>query len=67
MRGEVQLLRLWQEEEAEKLMVDCFSKNFIDYEASKPQSSSVKQLLTAPIRNIPSLPVRSFSTLEFLP
>jgi len=24
-----------QEEEAEKLMVECFPKNFIDYEVSK--------------------------------
>jgi hypothetical protein len=39
-RGEVQLLRIVQEEEAEKLMVECFSKNFIDYEVSKTQSSS---------------------------
>jgi hypothetical protein len=32
-----------QEEEAEKLMVECFSKNFIDYEVSKhnPRSETV--------------------------
>jgi glutamate/tyrosine decarboxylase-like PLP-dependent enzyme len=35
------VLTLWQEDEAEKLMTEAFSKNFIDYE-EYPRSAEIQ-------------------------